>query len=114
MKPPRKVKTSTARQEIHSGQSCSYGPSTAQPQLLILRNPLLAVSRATLVYSQFISVRPDANMYFAVSYAEFLARENLLTSYRKNDDSVAVVNSIQWNTPQHESSKGFFIPSVET
>lgn len=53
-------------------------------------------------------------MYFAVSYAEFLARENLLTSYCKNNGSVAVVNSIQWNTPQHESSKGFFISSVET
>lgn len=35
--------------DIHSGQNWSYGPSIAQPHL-ILRNPLLDISSATVLY----------------------------------------------------------------
>lgn len=51
VKSPMKVKTSTAKEDIYSSQSWSYGPSIAQPHLLILRNPLLDISRATVLYS---------------------------------------------------------------
>lgn len=51
VKPPRKVKTCTAREEIYSSQ---------QPQLLILKNLLLAVSWATLVYSYILN---NSNLY---------------------------------------------------
>lgn len=40
-----KVKTSAAKEDIYSSQSWSYGPSIAQPYLLIVRNPLLGISR---------------------------------------------------------------------
>lgn len=55
VKPPRKVKTCTAREEIYGSQRCSYSLSTAQPQLLIPKNLLLAVSWATLVYSRILN-----------------------------------------------------------
>lgn len=48
---PMKIKISTVKQDLYSSQSWSYGPSIAQPHLLILRNPLLDISRATVLCS---------------------------------------------------------------
>lgn len=61
-------------------------PSIAQLQLSRSQKPTPSCLKGYSSSPQFISVWPDVNMYlyFAMSYTEFWARENLLTVCRKN------------------------------